>query len=137
MGLLDNIRRNNLSDRTSRGAGLLQQQPMSNFLMSRHMEMPQGPPMPREDGGVKGPGWLGALRRKDGGYSGELTIGVDWGQGETYIPLLVPGLTDDEVRYLLDGNDNPKTIPESIMRKAVEHAQNRIRQGLSPYAQPK
>lgn len=87
----------------------------------------------RPDGTRKGQGWLGVLERPDGRVSTEITIGVNIDGQETDIPALVPTLTRREVDTLLELEDG-RPVPESIQRKAAEHARERIRRGLSPYA---
>ena len=83
----------------------------------------------RIDGTPKGKGWLGVLKRPDGKVSTELSIGVNIGGKETLIPSLVPGLTKQEIDYLLnDGKPN-----KSIIDKAANHAIKRMQQGLSPF----
>lgn len=84
----------------------------------------------RVDGTKKGTGYLGELKRPDGSVSTELSVGVDFGAGETEIPLLVPTLTKDEINHLLSGK---KETPQ-IMDKAVKHAIERLKQGKSPFA---
>jgi hypothetical protein len=93
--------------------------------------------MPRE----KGPGYFGELKRAQGGVSTEISVGVDFGQGETEIPLLVPTLTKDEINYLLTKSPSDSdllTTPtgQAVYRKAVDHAKGRITEGKSPFAQP-
>jgi hypothetical protein len=84
----------------------------------------------RLDGTPKGPGFLGALERPADGVSTELSIGVNLEGGpEIQIPMLVPTLTQDEIDFLLAGND-PTT---DIIDKAVDHAMKRKRKGLSPF----
>lgn len=91
----------------------------------------------RENGTAKGRGWMGELPRPDGGMSSELSAGVNIGGKETLIPLIVPTLTKQEVDWLLneqsDGQDFYKRLPRSILVKAVDHATQRINQGLSPF----
>ena len=84
----------------------------------------------RPDGTRKGPGFLGTLERPDGGVSTELSIGVDFGKGEVLIPTLVPTLTEEEKNHLLSG----KKPTQTIVDKAVSHAQERMKQGKSPFA---
>lgn len=86
----------------------------------------------RADGTEKGTGFLGVLKRPDGDVSTEISIGIDFGQGEMEIPLLVPTLSQDEIDELLEGS-KPS---ESIVDKAVAHARSRLGEGLSPFAQP-
>jgi hypothetical protein len=92
----------------------------------------------RSDGTLKGPGFLGVLKRPDGNVSTELSIGVGLDGQETQIPTLVPTLTPEEVEWLLNmPPDFPASqIPEEIQDKAVAHAIDRIRQGVSPFLEP-
>ena len=59
---------------------------------------------------------------------------------EVTIPLIVPTLNKKELEYLLstdvESKDFLKKIPPSIMEKAYEHANARIKSGLSPFARP-
>jgi hypothetical protein len=91
----------------------------------------------RPDGSQKGSGYFGVLKRPDGGVSTEISIGVGLNGKETDIPLIVPTLTKQELNMLLKmplgKGFNP---PESIIKKAVDHAQNRIQAGKSPFAGP-
>nr|WP_294975004.1 hypothetical protein [uncultured Pseudomonas sp.] len=86
----------------------------------------------RQDGTLKGKGYFGELKRPDGDFSTEISIGVDYGSGEKEIPTLVPTLTEDEKNYLLGGGEPTKAIVD----KAVEHAKAREAKGLSPFAGP-
>lgn len=94
---------------------------------------PRGMEEFRPDLTKKGMGYMGALKRPDGGVSTELSIGVDFGRGETLIPTLVPTLAPDEVVYLLS-KPPEDPIPRQILDKAVSHAKQRLSQGLSPFA---
>lgn len=91
----------------------------------------------RPNGTPKGEGWLGLLKRPDGKLSTEITAGVQFNGKETDIPLIVPTLSADEVRYLLSANirspDFYAKLPPSIMQKAIAHATKRLAAGLSPY----
>jgi len=84
----------------------------------------------RNDGTKKGNGYLGPLKRPDGMVSTEISVGVNFDGQEREIPLLVPTLTQKEIDHLLSG---AKETPE-ILRKAVDHAQKRLSQGKSPFA---
>lgn len=79
---------------------------------------------------AKGPGWLGTLKRPDGGVSTELSIGVGLGGAEVDIPSLIRGLTDEEIAWLLA--DLPMT--DEIAGLASEHAMQRLSRGRSPFA---
>lgn len=86
----------------------------------------------REDGTPKGKGYFGELRRPDGDFSTELSLGVNMGGKEALIPSLVPGLTQSEIDHLLkDGQ-----MTNAIADKAVAHARQRQAAGLSVWAQP-
>jgi hypothetical protein len=90
----------------------------------------------RPDGTPKGTGYLGVLKRPDGNVSTELSIGVPINGKEMDIPTLVPGLTKEEVNWLLTTPEDQiaKKLPESIRRKAVAHAEQRLAAGQSPFA---
>ena len=85
----------------------------------------------RSDGSEKGLGYFGVLQRPDGDVSTELSIGVEIDGEEVELPLLVPGLSREQIDHLLDGNEPSREIVDI----AVEHAMSRRRQGLSPFAQ--
>lgn len=93
----------------------------------------------RQDGTPKGKGWLGELKRPDGGVSTELSIGLKFGNKEMDVPSLVPTLNKDEIDYLLNIN-KPSTdiwrtpIGKTIMMKAYDHAAQRLLIGKSPFA---
>lgn len=88
----------------------------------------------RPDGTKKGNGYFGKLKMQDGSndVATELTIGVNLDGKETNIPALVPSLSSEQKEYLLKGGDPRKR--EDIIKAAVEHAKDRIKNGLSPYA---
>jgi hypothetical protein len=95
---------------------------------------------PRPDGTEKSSGFFGALKRPDGKVSTEISIGLDVDGKQINVPLLVPSLTFEELNYLLQSNveskDFLKNLPPSIMDKAYNHAEQRIKAGLSPFALP-
>lgn len=84
----------------------------------------------RNDGTKKGSGFFGELKRPDGGFSTEISIGVDFDGKEREIPSLVPTLTRKEISHLLSGG----RPTEEIVRKAVDHARLRIGQGKDVFA---
>lgn len=92
----------------------------------------------REDGTDKGYGFLGLLKRPDGGVSSEISVGVQINGKEVEIPTMVPTLTRAEVQKLLsiklDGSADE--IPDAIVDKAVAFAKKRIAAGKSPFAGP-
>ena len=95
--------------------------------------------MRRSDGSVKSAqGFLGPVEnRVQGGTMTEVSIGTEINGKEMEIPTMVPTLTKDEVKTLssmkLEGN--ARSIPESIIMKAKEHARMRLEQGKSPFYQ--
>ena len=93
----------------------------------------------RTDGSKKGNGFLGVLPIKypDGstGVATEYSVGVNMDGQEVEVPTLVPTLTPEETNLMVtDVIPGRKQVPESVMRKAIEHARERIGQGLSPFA---
>ena len=100
----------------------------------------------REDGTPKGPGFLGELPGLGGDQTGkvmtELSIGMSWvdsvGEFNGELPLMVPGLTPEELSHIQHGKMNAEglgktAIDKSIIKKAVAHAQMRREQGKSVY----
>lgn len=87
----------------------------------------------RVDGTRKGNGFLGVLKRPDGGVSTEISIGVQFDGKEVEIPSMVPTLTKDEVNTLLALKDG-QPMPDAIVDKAVAHAKKRLAAGKSPFA---
>lgn len=85
----------------------------------------------------KGTGFLGPMKAKSGDISTEISIGVSLNGKQTEIPLMVPTLNTKEIRYLLDTPLDSKQfmqkMPESIIKKAVEHASMRMKMGKSPF----
>lgn len=94
----------------------------------------------RADGSLKGKGFLGPLKRPDGGVSSEVSIGVNLNGKEIEIPTLVPTLKRHELNYILSTPSDklqevdPK-LYKSIVDKAVEHAKTRLKAGMSPFAE--
>jgi len=91
----------------------------------------------RPDGTTKGTGYLGVLQRPDGSVSTEISVGLPINGKEMDIPTLVPGLTPQEVNWLLTTPVDrvAKELPDSIRQKAIAHAKARIAMGLSPFKQ--
>ena len=85
--------------------------------------------MTRVDGTPKSDtGYLDVIISDSGKNMTEFSVGVEIEGKETLIPMLVPGLTDDEIGFLKT-EPNPKDIPESLMRKAVDHAVKQKKEG--------
>lgn len=110
----------------------------------------------REDSSLRGVGWRGELVSKNGQAFREIDIPHFLPNGaEVRIPLLVPTLTPSEAQYLIDVKsgarqpDNNKTqlvgikngqhvyetVYDRIIRKAKAFAEDRIAQGMSPFAE--
>jgi hypothetical protein len=94
----------------------------------------------RADGTLKGLGFLGPLKRPDGGISSEITEGVEFDGKETDVPLMVPTLARHEVGYLLSTpvdkiRETDPALYKSILDKAVKHATMRIKSGKSIFAE--
>lgn len=95
----------------------------------------------RIDGTKKGLGFQGKLKRSDGGFSTELSIGVRLeanNRNETQIPTILPSTKGKELEYLLDTPINQLTskdpeLWDTIVQKAVDHANKRVRAGKSPF----
>jgi hypothetical protein len=93
---------------------------------------------PRADGSKKGSGFLGMLRRPDGGVSSELSMGTtDIDGTEREIPLLVPTLTKAEVDYLLAAppGDWQHPVMRRIVVKAIDFARSRRAEGKPYFAE--
>lgn len=91
----------------------------------------------REDGSEKGLGFLGPMKRGDGDISTEISMGINIKGKEVEVPLMVPGLDKKEINYLLNTPpDSPRffdDMPKTLIPKAVEHANMRIKMGKSPF----
>lgn len=90
-------------------------------------------------GPPKGLGFLGPLIRPDSPLGKPTTESEFSRDGEidgkpVQYPLFVPTLSKQEVQLLLTAKDDQK-IPESIERKAEQHARERISAGKSPFAE--
>ena len=85
----------------------------------------------RADLTPKGLGYFGELYRPGGGLSTELSIGVNMDGKEMEIPLLVPTLSNDEIKHLLGGGEPSLALVD----KAVAHARQRMATGMNPFAQ--
>lgn len=94
----------------------------------------------RPDGARKGLGFLGPLKRPDGGVSSEISIGVGLGGKEINIPTMVPTLAKHEIDYLLSTPEDKimevdKEMFNSIKQKAVDYAKMRLKSGKSVFAE--
>ena len=90
----------------------------------------------RKDGTPKGTGFLGLIKLPDGRVASELSIGFEVDGKEILAPSLIPGLSRDELNYILSPEFNPKTMPDELFKKIQNHALSRIDQGKSPFIEP-
>ena len=111
--------------------------------LRQNLPQPQGTQLPadmyRADGSIKSDkGFLGPVQNAVSGKTmTELSIGIGINGQEMEVPSMVPTLTPEEIEILRTNNfeGRAEDIPESIMRKAKEHAEMRIKQGLNPFYQ--
>tara|TARA_R100000781_G_scaffold84777_1_gene52214 strand:+ start:983 stop:1402 length:420 start_codon:yes stop_codon:yes gene_type:complete len=92
--------------------------------------------MYRSDGSIKSAhGFLGPMvNARDGKIMSEFTVGVQIDGQEVNVPSMVPTLTPEEIEALRNMLPGEK-IPDSIARKAKEHALMRMEQGKSIFYQ--
>ena len=83
----------------------------------------------RTDGTDKGGGWLGPIKTTSGDVMTELSMQTSMDGKDVLMPLLVPTLSEDEIDYLRAGNKPTK----GIVDKAVSHARERMKAGMSPF----
>lgn len=89
----------------------------------------------RPDGSKKGTGYFGELKVPGtNDVATEYSIGINIDGKDMDVPTLVPTLTPEEKTKLLKIIATHGPIPESIIRKAAEHAKQRIKEGKSPFA---
>lgn len=90
----------------------------------------------REDGTHKGKGFYGEMPMKDGQHNvfGEISISEDLdGSGrQILMPSVVPGLSAEQLDAL--SKDTKNSFRPDIYKIVVEHARNRIAQGLPTFA---
>ncbi len=94
----------------------------------------------RPDGTKKDVGFLGVLKEAGGKDVTEFSISTDLKQNGRIIdfPTMVPTLTETEIDTMLnDIIPNNKEIPDSIVRKAEDHARKRIAEGKSVFFESK
>ncbi|KKK81821.1 hypothetical protein LCGC14_2809600, partial [marine sediment metagenome] len=94
----------------------------------------------RPDGTKKDVGFLGVLKEAGGKDVTEFSISTDLKQNGKIIdfPTMVPTLTEAEIDIMLnDIIPNNKEIPDSIVRKAEDHARKRIAEGKSVFFESK
>lgn len=92
--------------------------------------------------GKKYTGWKGELKRLDdpNQVSTEISMTVGLNGKEVEIPLIVPGLSKKELNFLLSVDPQSEKfknkLPSSVIKKAIDHASMRLKQGKSPFKEP-
>jgi hypothetical protein len=94
--------------------------------------------MIRPDASMKDVGYYGVLKSPSGMDVTEFSIGVPIMGKQMDIPTLVPGLSKQEVNYILQKADKDldigrDPIGNSIVSKAIAHAEQRVMKGMSPF----
>lgn len=112
---------------------------LSEFRRTHHPEASTAPPLlrrapygRRQDGTPKGRGYLGFLRGPDNSVKTEYTIGVNIDGQDMDIPTLVPTLTKKQ-RETMAALKPGEEIPKGVVKKAVAHARQRRKLGLSAF----
>lgn len=85
----------------------------------------------RVDGTAKKEGFLGKIPAKNNRVMTELSIGVEIDGKEMLIPAIVPTLNEEEISFLSAGGD--PGAKESIIKKSVDHAVDRMQRGRKPF----
>jgi hypothetical protein len=84
----------------------------------------------RPDGTDKSYGYMGVLKNRKGQSVTEFSVGID---GED-IPTVVPTLTKEELQHVLDASaDRNIRLSDTVVNKAITHAQKRKKEGKSPF----
>jgi hypothetical protein len=86
----------------------------------------------REDGSMKGDGWVGTVPARDGGLATEYSA---TGDGMLY-PLIYKGITPTDLMYVMrEVNTKGATrMPNQVVDRAYKAAMTLRQQGLSPFA---
>jgi hypothetical protein len=92
----------------------------------------------RRDGTMKDVGFLGVQKSPSGFDVTEYSIGVPVNGKIIDAPTLVPTLSQEEIKYVIDKADKGEDlgrdpIGNSIYKKAAQHAKQRVMKGLSPF----
>jgi hypothetical protein len=92
----------------------------------------------RPDGTMKDVGYYGALKSPSGQNVTEYSFGTSIGGVDMDIPSLVPGLSKQEIQYILQRADKEMPIGRdpignAIADKAIQHAKQRVIKGMSPF----
>lgn len=100
-----------------------------------------GGTIPPNDSPIKGNGYYGILRRKDGSNerSSEISIGIEVNGNKYHVPTMVPGLTKEQLNYLLKTPEDQiytsnKKLMSQIEQNAANWAKKRLEAGLPVFA---
>ena len=95
------------------------------------------PDMQRVDGKQKSEtGFLGPIPNTATGKTmTEVSMGIEIDGEEVLIPLLVPSLTEEEIKIMqnMEIEGNIENVPQSIKDKAIEHAIQRMKENKNPF----
>ncbi|MDR1314854.1 MAG: hypothetical protein LBQ12_14490 [Deltaproteobacteria bacterium] len=86
----------------------------------------------RPDGTPKGLGYFGPMLAPDGNHVTEISVSTTFDGEDVLFPLVVPTLTDQQVKRLVNGD----YTDHDTYRRAWDHAMSRRRQGRSVWAEP-
>jgi hypothetical protein len=78
---------------------------------------------------AKGLGYMGKIPNESGDSMTELSTTFEINGQSVAAPLIVPGLTDQEIQSLQQGS-----VPETVYAKAYDHALQRLSKGQDPFA---
>jgi hypothetical protein len=90
----------------------------------------------RGDGTMKDVGYYGKLKSPSGKTVTEYSIQAPVLGRRMDVPSLVPGLTEEEKKHILEDVDKRKSWDktwEAIEKKAAQHANQRAMMGMSPF----
>jgi GH24 family phage-related lysozyme (muramidase) len=100
-------------------------------------ELQLDPDMIRQDFTMKSnQGYLGQVKDNKGYTMTEQSIDVDIDGKKVLMPLLVPGLNNEEINAIKAGEEDTPAI-KSAEDKAIEHGKQRIKEGKSPFFEDK
>lgn len=101
-------------------------------------ELQLDPDMIRQDFTMKSnQGFLGQIKDKNGYTMTEQSIDVEIDGKKVLMPLLVPGLNNEEINAIKAGKDGDPILIKSAEDKAIEHGKQRIKKGKSPFFEDK
>lgn len=91
----------------------------------------------RPDGTKKGKGWMGEIKRPDGTVMTEITTGYNIDGKQVNLPLITKYSTKEDIEYLkkadLKDENFLKNAPAGLEKRAIKHAMDRKKAGLSVY----